>query len=194
MMSSGSVKGSDAISVNEMGELVVTGSLNHYATPTQTLEVTITDDSGLESEAVTVMINVEIDPMAHAPMIEMNQRFRIDENVAIGTTIGMLDFSDPDADVSPVESFIVSGSYLVSVNPDGTIVTAGEIDYEFDREIIFSVQAVDSKGYVSKAVSVEIGVNNLRANDDDDNDDAGSLAWLTLLAAPFAFMRRRKQK
>eukprot|EP00487_Bulimina_marginata_P013058 TRINITY_DN9765_c0_g1_i1.p1 TRINITY_DN9765_c0_g1~~TRINITY_DN9765_c0_g1_i1.p1 ORF type:complete len:107 (-),score=36.47 TRINITY_DN9765_c0_g1_i1:122-442(-) len=106
----------------------------------------------------------------------------------------MLDFSDPDADVSPVESFIVSGSYLVSVNPDGTIVTAGEIDYEFDREIIFSVQAVDSKGYVSKAVSVEIGVNNLRANDDDDNDDAGSLAWLTLLAAPFAFMRRRKQK
>ncbi len=116
------------------------------------------------------------------------------ENVALGTTIGMLDFSDPDADVSPVESFIVSGSYLVSVNPDGTIVTAGEIDYEFDREIIFSVQAVDSKGYVSKAVSVEIGVNNLRANDDDDNDDSGSLAWLTLLAAPFAFMRRRKQK
>ncbi|KTF13764.1 S8 family serine peptidase [Pseudoalteromonas sp. H105] len=194
MMSSASVSGTDAISVNELGELVVTGSLNHYATPTMEMEITITDDTGLESEAVPVMLNVEIDPMSHAPMIEMNQRFRIDENVALGTTIGMLDFSDPDADVSPVESFIVSGSYLVSVNPDGTIVTAGEIDYEFDREIIFSVQAVDSKGYVSKAVSVEIGVNNLRANDDDDNDDSGSLAWLTLLAAPFAFMRRRKQK
>ncbi|MFZ6846611.1 hypothetical protein, partial [Undibacterium sp. RuTC16W] len=98
-----------------MGELVVTGSLNHYATPTLAIDVTITDDSGMESEAVTVMLNVEIDPMAHAPMIDMNQRFRIDENVALGTTIGTLAFSDPDADVSPVESFIVTGSYLVSV-------------------------------------------------------------------------------
>jgi minor extracellular serine protease Vpr len=140
------------------------------------------------------MLNVEIDPNSHAPMIEMNQRFRIDENVALGTTIGTLAFSDPDSDVSPVERFIVSGSHLVSVNPDGTIVTAGEIDYEFDREIVFSVQAEDSKGYVSKAVSVVVGVNNLRANDDDDNDNSGSLAWLTLLVAPFAFMRRRKQK
>ncbi|MGS0536954.1 S8 family serine peptidase [Pseudoalteromonas sp. SaAl2] len=194
MISSTSVSGTDAIEVNEMGELVVTGSLNHYATPTLAIDVTITDDSGMESEAVTVMLNVEIDPMAHAPMIDMNQRFRIDENVALGTTIGTLAFSDPDADVSPVESFIVTGSYLVSVNPDGTIVTAGEIDYEFDREIVFSVQAVDSKGYVSNAVSVEIGVNNLRAGDDDDNDASGSLAWLSLLVAPFAFMRRRKQK
>lgn len=194
MITSGTVKGSDAISINEMGELVVTGDLNHYATPTLDLEVTLTDDSGLESEVVNVMVNVEIDPNAHAPMIEMNQRFRIDENVALGTVIGTLAFSDPDSDVSPVERFIVSGSYLVSVNSDGTIVTAGEIDYEFDREIVFSVQAEDSKGYVSKAVSVVVGVNNLRSNDDDDNDSSGSLAWLTLLAAPFAFMRRRKQK
>ena len=194
MIVSGSVKGSDVIAINEMGELVVTGSLNHYAMPTLELEVTLTDDSGLESAPVTVMLNVEIDPNSHAPMIEMNQRFRIDENVALGTTIGTLAFSDPDSDVSPVERFIVSGSHLVSVNPDGTIVTAGEIDYEFDREIVFSVQAEDSKGYVSKAVSVVVGVNNLRANDDDDNDNSGSLAWLTLLVAPFAFMRRRKQK
>lgn len=194
MITSGTVKGSDAISINEMGELVVTGELNHYATPTLDLEVTLTDDSGLESEVVNVMVNVEIDPNAHAPMIEMNQRFRIDENVALGTVIGTLAFTDPDSDVSPVERFIVSGSYLVSVNSDGTIVTAGEIDYEFDREIVFSVQAEDSKGYVSKAVSVVVGVNNLRSNDDDDNDSSGSLAWLSLLAAPFAFMRRRKQK
>ncbi|MDQ9092202.1 S8 family serine peptidase [Pseudoalteromonas haloplanktis] len=194
MITSGTVKGSDAISINEMGELVVTGDLNHYATPTLDLEVTLTDDSGLESEVVNVMVNVEIDPNAHAPMIEMNQRFRIDENVALGTVIGTLAFSDPDSDVSPIERFIVSGSYLVSVNSDGTIVTAGEIDYEFDREIVFSVQAEDSKGYVSKAVSVVVGVNNLRSNDDDDNDSSGSLAWLSLLVAPFAFMRRRKQK
>ncbi len=80
----------------------------------------------------------------------------------------------------------------MKVELDGSIVTMGEIDYEFDDEIVFSVQAVDSKGYVSKAVSVSIDVNNLRS--DDDDDDSGSLAWLTLLAAPFAFMRRRKQK
>ncbi|MCP4059319.1 MAG: GlyGly-CTERM sorting domain-containing protein, partial [Pseudoalteromonas sp.] len=28
----------------------------------------------------------------------------------------------------------------------------------------------------------------------ESNGSSGSLAWLTLLAAPFAFMRRRKQK
>ncbi|MBE0456647.1 S8 family serine peptidase [Pseudoalteromonas sp. KG3] len=190
----GTVANTNSISINEKGELVVTGSLSYYETPTLTLDVTVMDDSGLESEIVQVMLNVTADPKSHAPVIEGGQKFRTDENVAIGTVLGQLAFSDPDMDISPITRFIVSGTTLVRVELDGSIVTMGEIDYEFDEEIVFSVQAEDSKGYVSKAVSVEIDVNNLRSNDDDDNDSSGSLAWLTLLAAPFAFMRRRKQK
>ncbi|MBB1432735.1 MULTISPECIES: S8 family serine peptidase [Pseudoalteromonas] len=194
MVTGGTVANTNLISINNKGELVVTGSLSYYATPTMTLDVTVMDDSGLESEVVQVMLNVTADPKSHAPVIEGGQKFRTDENVAIGTVLGQLVFSDPDMDISPITRFIVSGTTLVSVQLDGSIVTMGEIDYEFDKEIVFSVQAEDSKGYVSKAVSVEIDVNNLRANDDDDNDSSGSLAWLTLLVAPFAFMRRRKQK
>ncbi|MDP2633441.1 MULTISPECIES: S8 family serine peptidase [unclassified Pseudoalteromonas] len=194
MVSGGKVTNTNAVSINDKGELVVSGSMSYYETPTIALEVMLMDDSGLESETATVMLNVTADPKAHAPVIEGGQQFRTDENVPLGTVLGQLVFSDPDADISPITRFIVSGTTLVKVELDGSIVTMGEIDYEFDSEIVFSVQAEDSKGYVSKAVSVEIDVNNLRANDDDDNDESGSLAWLTLLAAPFAFMRRRKQK
>jgi hypothetical protein len=188
----GVVKNSSDFTINEKGEIVLTGSLNYYEASSIDLEVMVTDDSGLESEVTMVKVNVTVDPIAHAPVIEGGQSFRTDENVAIGTVIGQLAFSDPDSDISPITQFVVSGTTVVKVELDGSIVTMGEIDYEFDDEIVFSVQAVDSKGYVSKAVSVSIDVNNLRS--DDDDDDSGSLAWLTLLAAPFAFMRRRKQK
>ncbi|MFY8326948.1 S8 family serine peptidase [Pseudoalteromonas sp. ZZD1] len=194
MVTGGKVSNSTSVSVNDKGELVVSGSMSYYDTPTLALDVTVMDDSGLESEVVQVMLNVTADPKAHAPVIEGGQKFRTDENVPLGTVLGQLAFSDPDAETSPITRFIVSGTTLVKVELDGSIVTMGEIDYEFDNEIVFSVQAEDSKGYVSKAVSVEIDVNNLRSNDDDDNDTSGSLAWLSLLVAPFAFMRRRKQK
>jgi len=127
----------------------------------------------------------------NAPMIEERQTFYTDENVELGTVIGMLAHSDKDGDIV---DFMVSGTNLVDVNEKGEIVVTGEIDYEYDRDFRFTATAVDAKGNYSMPVEVEIRVNNVRGGDDNDDAFSGSLAWLALLAAPFAALRRRKQK
>jgi subtilisin family serine protease len=127
----------------------------------------------------------------NAPTIETRQTFYTDENVELGTVIGMLKHHDEDGDI---EGFKVSGTNLVDVHPNGEIYTTAEIDYEYDRDFRFSVMAVDARGNYSDAVEVEVRVNNVKGGDDNDDSDSGSLAWLALLAAPFAALRRRKQK
>jgi hypothetical protein len=127
----------------------------------------------------------------NAPVIEERQTFYTDENVALGTVIGMLAHSDEDGDIVDI---MVSGTNLVDVNANGEIVVTGEIDYEYDRDFRFTATAVDAKGNYSKPVEVEIRVNNVKGGDDNDDAFSGSLAWLALLAAPFAALRRRKQK
>ncbi|MGS0498530.1 S8 family serine peptidase [Pseudoalteromonas mariniglutinosa] len=189
------VEGHDGITIDELGQITVTGEIDFDATPEIKLMVSATDSAGNQSTAVEVIITVTEDALENTPVIAENQRFSVDENAALGTVIGTLNFSDPDADVSPVTKFLVSGTDLVTVNAAGEIVVAGSIDYEYERNFTFSVIAVDTAGNSSEAVAVEIRVKNIVSNDDDDNDgDSGSLAWLSLLVAPFAFMRRRKQK
>ena len=63
--------------------------------------------------------------------------------------------------------------------------------YEFENRITFTVQVEDSVGNVSKAEKVAVKVNNLRS---DDDNDAGSLLWLSLLLAPLSIVRRFKKK
>ena len=188
-------------SVDNKGQLIVTNSsLLDFETgqPMAELVIVAIDTLGNVSEPALVTINItnvadEADEVT--PVVDAEQVFTVNENTALDTVIGKLNFSDPDADVSPVSKFIVSGTDLVTVNTAGEVVVAGSIDYEYERNFTFSVIAVDTAGNSSEAVTVEIRVKNTVSNDDDDNnDDSGSLAWLSLLAAPFAFMRRRKQK
>ncbi|MBE0377329.1 S8 family serine peptidase [Pseudoalteromonas prydzensis] len=189
------VEGHDGIGIDGMGEITVSGAVDYDVTPTIELSVIAVDSAGNASEAVQVTINVTEDALESTPTIEANQSFTVDENTPLGTVIGTLSFNDPDADVTPVIKFEVSGTNLVTVNAAGEIVVAGDIDYEYERSFTFNVVAVDSAGNSSQSVSVDVRVKNIVSNDDDDNDgDSGSLAWLSLLAAPFAFMRRRKQK
>ncbi|MGB1291662.1 MAG: S8 family serine peptidase [Pseudoalteromonas sp.] len=190
-----SVEGHDGFEIDSLGQITVSGAIDFDIESEITLKVTAVDSAGNTSEAVDVVITVTEDAAENTPVVEQGQSFTVDENTPFGTVIGSLKFSDPDADTSPVTKFIVSGTDRVTINSAGELVVAGEIDYEYERMFTFNVVAVDSAGNSSEAATVEVRVKNVVGSDDDDNDgDAGSLAWLTLLAAPFAFMRRRKQK
>ena len=87
--------------------------------------------------------------------------------------------------------FIVSGNDSVSINEQGQLIVASEVDYEFENRITLTVQAEDSVGNVSEAQTVVVRVNNLRG---DDDNDSGSLLWLSLLLAPLSLVRRFKKK
>jgi minor extracellular serine protease Vpr len=61
------------------------------------------------------------------------------------------------------------------------------------------VVAIDIRGNVSEPVTVTVNVTAVVppavvTPEPEKKSSSGSLAWLTLLVAPFAFMRRRKQK
>ena len=140
---------------------------------------------------VDIKSEVVLTPEEQTPVIAPDQIFTVDENSAVGTVIGTLDFSDPNADVSPVVKFIVSGNDSVSINEQGQLIVASEVDYEFENRITLTVQAEDSVGNVSEAQTVVVRVNNLRG---DDDNDSGSLFWLSLLLAPLSLVRRFKKK
>ncbi|MBQ4834481.1 ExeM/NucH family extracellular endonuclease [Pseudoalteromonas sp. MMG010] len=135
---------------------------------------------------------IDIKSTDRTPVVDADQTFSVDENSAVGTVIGQLVFSDPDADTTPVTKFIVSGTDSISVNGQGQLLVAGEVDYEFENRITFTVQAQDSAGNLSQEQTVVVTVNNLRSN--DENDSSGSLLWLSLLLAPLSVVRRLKKK
>ncbi|KZN57229.1 hypothetical protein N474_08490 [Pseudoalteromonas luteoviolacea CPMOR-2] len=184
------VEGSSAFAIDAEGKITVAGEVDFDLGAKQEVMVTAVDADGLESEAVTVVFNVEEDELEGKPMIEEGQSFNIEENSPIGTAIGTIAFSDFDNDVT---EFVITGTTLVSVNADGQLSVAGNLDFEFDRQFSFDIMAKDAKGKYSEKVRVEVRLIDV-AEDNGDDDDSGSLAWLTLLAAPFAALRRRKQK
>ena len=138
---------------------------------------------------VDIKSEVVLTPEEQTPVVVPDQVFSIDENSAVGTVIGMLDYSDPNPEDSPVVKFIVSENDSVSINDQGQLIVAGEIDYEFENRITFTVQVEDSVGNVSKAEKVAVKVNKVRSD-----DDSGSLLWLSLLLAPLSIVRRFKKK
>lgn len=89
-------------------------------------------------------------------------------------------------------------------NGTATVKEDGTIDYkpnaQFAGEDSFTYTVRESSGMESEETSVSIVVNDTIADpapvveEPKKKSSSGSLAWLTLLAAPFAFMRRRKQK
>ncbi|WP_125564182.1 S8 family serine peptidase [Pseudoalteromonas rubra] len=186
-----SVEGSSSFAIDEEGYITVVGPIDYDASDMITIKVTAHDKAGNMSEPVAVVFYILEDEYEGTPVVEMNQRFSVNENAAIGTEIGRLAYSDIDGDVT---QFVVTGTNLVSIDEDGIITVAGDIDFEYERVIKFNVVAVDEMGKSSEPVMVEVRVNDLTGGDDNDDDDSGSLAWLTLLAAPFAALRRRKRK
>ncbi|TMO52358.1 GlyGly-CTERM sorting domain-containing protein, partial [Pseudoalteromonas phenolica] len=83
--------------------------------------------------------------------------------------------------------FNFEGTDLVKINEQGKLMVAGELDYEMNSVITFTVQAEDAAGNSSEAVEVTLNIIDV------NEDDSGSLAWLSLLATPFAFLRRRRK-
>ncbi|ESP94457.1 rhombosortase-dependent cadherin domain-containing protein [Pseudoalteromonas luteoviolacea] len=181
------------------GSIKVTGLVDYEVHQAFVFVVKAVDSDGNESNFVEVKIDVVDDPNDEdvpdrTPNIPGGQIFEVRENAALGTIIGRLEFMDPDADTSPVDSFMIIGSAPFSIAGNGDIIVQGELDYEFQSVIRFGVRAQDTFGNVSEYTEVRVNLIDVRGDDDDDQDgDSGSFGWLTLLSAPLALLRRRKR-
>ncbi|GGF06469.1 S8 family serine peptidase [Pseudoalteromonas gelatinilytica] len=162
----------------------------------------ILSDSGSKAYAATP----ESD--SNTPPVIADAEFSVNENAENGTVIGTLEATYGADLASPVTEFIVisSTSTAVSVTSSGDVVVMNQDVLDYDAgltSIELEVVATDRSGNVSESAMVTVTVNNLAdeaseqpvvVEEPKKKSSSGSLAWLTLLAAPFAFMRRRKQK
>jgi len=73
---------------------------------------------------------------------------------------------------------------------------ASELDYSIENTITLSIQATDSADNISEPTSVVININEVAEDEvqNGNDDDSGSLLWLTLLLAPLSVLRRFKKK
>ena len=176
------IEGTELVKINEQGKLMVAGELDYETNSVIKFTVQAEDSAGNVSEKVEVTLNI-LDIDDTSPVIAANQTFQIEENAEMDSEIGTLEFSDNTA----VTKLMIEGTELVTINEQGTLMVAGELDFEANSAITFTVQAEDAAGNLSEAVEVTVNVLDI------DEDDSGNLAWLSLLATPFAFLRRRRK-
>lgn len=126
--------------------------------------------------------------------------FSVSEDAANGTVVGAFTIEESDLDLAVSEYYVQSNTNLgFSVDEDGQIVVADTTLLAGDTSAEIEVVAIDVRGNVSKPAMITITVTKVVpppvvVPPEPAKKGSGSLAWLTLLVAPFAFMRRRKQK
>ncbi|KZN58401.1 rhombosortase-dependent cadherin domain-containing protein [Pseudoalteromonas luteoviolacea] len=115
----------------------------------------------------TQSFRLDIDePPKRAPMIEEGQSFEVQENNQEGTSVGILEFSDPDPDISPVEGFMVLDEVPFMIDATGEIFATVELDYEMENDYSFFVRAIDTLGNSSDYTEVNVSVTNDPADDE----------------------------
>ena len=144
------------------GEVTVadSGQLNFEATPSLTLDVQVDGGAGGVGQAT---MTIDLNDVNEAPAID-NQVFNVDENVADGTSLGVVAASDPDAgdalafsildgDVGNAFAINASSGEITVNNPPG-------LDFELIQVFSLTVQVEDS-GQLLNMATLTINVNNL---------------------------------
>ena len=96
----------------------------------------------------------------------------------------------------------ISYSWTQTAGPDATITSGDSATLTFtppsiseDTELTFQVTASDGMAQVSESVKVNISNVNPTVTPPPTSSSSGSsMGWLALVLAPFAWVRRRKQK
>jgi VCBS repeat-containing protein len=135
-------------------------ALDFETTPAFSLTVQVTD-SGSQSGTATVTINVS--DLNEAPVVHP-ATFAVNENSPIGTVLGTVTFTDPDAGQSHTFSITAGNTgNAFAIDPStGQITVAGNINYEVTPSFSLTVQVTDggSPG-LSGSATIIIGVNDV---------------------------------
>lgn len=155
---------------------------------------------GAGTNIIKAMTSEELTlPAIEAPIL-VGGEFSVSEDAADGTVVGALKIEEADFDLAVSEYYVQSNTNIgLGVDEQGQIVVADTNMLAGDTTAEMEVVAIDIRGNVSEPVTVTVNVTAVVPPavvipEPEKKSSSGSLAWLTLLVAPFAFMRRRKQK
>jgi len=159
-ITAGNTGGAFAIN-SATGVITVAGVLNHATIPVYNLTVTVTD-SGLLTD--TAAVTVTVHPVNHgtnnAPVVNV-QSFALNENSAIGTNVGTVVASDPNA--GDVLTYTITagntgGAFTIN-SLTGQLTVAGGIDFETKPSYVLTVAVTD--GLLTGTAAITITVNNV---------------------------------
>jgi hypothetical protein len=189
---------SSAVNVTSSGSVVVANAeqLDFESGLTMVeLEVVVVNTSGTvsESEVVKVMVNNVADS---APDLMVVRKF---ETIAENNERTL--FADLSATVNEAEAtlvgFEVTEGDAFEVDGSQLFLKAGQ-DFEAGAELMAKVVAKDSAELASSVFEVKVTLTDVDETPvvvtPPKKSSSGSLAWLMLLATPFAFLRRRKSQ
>jgi hypothetical protein len=186
-----SLETGEAVSSLKPGEKAVVEASGPFA---------LSQTSGLDIVKVMTSTDLEL-PAVEAPAL-VGGEFTVSEDAENGTVVGELTITDSDFDLAISEYYVQSNTNLgLGVDAEGQVVVANTDLLAGNSTAEIEVVAIDVRGNVSESVMVTVSVTEVVASpvvevspEPVKKSSSGSLAWLTLLAAPFAFIRRRKQK
>mgnify|MGYP000580441104 FL=1 len=181
----------------ETGEAVTSIMPGEKAVVSASGPFALSQGSGTNLIKVMAAEDLEL-PDVEAPKL-VGGEFSVSEDAADGTVIGALTIEESELDLAISEYYVQSNTNIgLAVDEDGQIVVADTTLLAGDTSAEMEVVAIDVRGNVSEpvmvAVSITAQVAPVVTPEPAKKSSSGSLAWLTLLVAPFAFIRRRKQK
>jgi large repetitive protein len=162
-ITAGNTGGAFAINPSTGAITVANGAaLDFETTPAFTLTVQVTD-SGVPALSGVATITINLINVNEAPVVS-SATFAVDENSPLGTTVGVVTFTDPDAGQAHTFA-ITSGNTggAFAINPStGAITVAGAIDFETVPAYSLTVQVTDNGvPALSGTATITIAVNNL---------------------------------
>lgn len=119
--------------------------------------VRVMDMGGLSSDTV---ITIHVKDVNEPPMVD-DQRFVVEENVDVPSSVGFVDASDPDKDAtfSSLTCKIAEESEFFAVGADCSITVKSPLDYETDS--LYKIGVVVTDGWLSDTAEVTVVVKDV---------------------------------
>ncbi len=139
------------------GEITVNGSINFESQSSYLLTVTVSDPDGLSDPAA---IRINVNDVNESPTVQ-DQTFEVPEDAVIGTVVGTIQASDPDAgDQLTFELTGGSGVGVFNVSATGQVTTLAALDFETVPQYTINVRVTDLDGLSDPGV-VTIKITNV---------------------------------
>ncbi|MEI6604593.1 MAG: Ig-like domain-containing protein, partial [Verrucomicrobiota bacterium] len=159
-ISAGNTGGAFAIN-SSTGAITVAGALNYATLPTYNLTVTVTD-SGLLTDTAAVTISVyPVNHGSNSPPVVNDQSFALNENTSIGSSVGTVTSSDPNA--GDIRTYAITAGNTggaFSINSlTGQISVAAGLDFETKPSYVLTLAVTD--GLLIDTAAITITINNV---------------------------------
>ena len=147
--------GSDLFKVDEKGTVTLAGTLDFESA--KSFELTLVADDG--TNKVSTVFTVNVGDVNEAPVVSAKvEATAFAENTAKGTTIATASAKDEDSDTITY-SLAGTGSENFSIDADGKVTLASDLDYETTTS--YEITIIASDGSTSSKETITINVSDV---------------------------------